>query len=326
MVSAGLNGIGRFGLHLLRAWLDRPDGPLRIVAINDAHYSLEAAVALLRGDAKVSFADCAVDAEAGQLVLRRAGRAPLRLDYSHGPAGRAPWLGRPRWWLECSGAHPTARECRAFLAGATRRVLIAATCWDAEQTLVYGYNEDTLDPAATLLSYGSCTVNAFVPLAAWLHERYGVEEAAVNVIHSVAPHRLAAQRQPERRPCTLEGMAPRLLPWLAAERLWVDYALVPSTGVSLIDFRFRLARPEPLAATLEALGAACRDGALKGLYQVDEADEGAQACAMRPESAILLRPRARMGGATLALPAYFDNENSATRYLDLLLALSARVD
>ena len=73
MVSAGLNGIGRFGLHLLRAWLDRPDGPLRIVAINDAHYSLEAAVALLRGDAKVSFADCAVDAEAGQLVLRRAG-------------------------------------------------------------------------------------------------------------------------------------------------------------------------------------------------------------------------------------------------------------
>ncbi len=69
-----------------------------------------------------------------------------------------------------------------------------------------------------------------------------------------------------------------------------------------------------------------RDGALKGLYQLDQVDEGAQACAMRPESAILLRPRARMGGATLALPAYFDNENSATRYLDLLPALSARVD
>ncbi|TCS37985.1 glyceraldehyde 3-phosphate dehydrogenase [Paucimonas lemoignei] len=324
MISAGLNGLGRFGLHLLRRWLDKPESPVRIVAINDAYRSLDAAVTLLRTDAKVSFADCDVSAEGETMVIARRGQPAVRLAYTHGPAAQAGWRGQTEWWLECSGQHTAAHECREFLTGRTRRVIVSATCVDADQTLVYGYNHDSLDPAAQVISYGSCTVNAFVPLAHWLHRLHGVAEAEVGVIHNVPQHKLAAHPQPERRACTLQYMGPRLLPFLEPERFHVDYVLIPYTGVSLIDFRFRLASPAKEASLLDALEAACRAGELQGLYRLADEDSDPASWAMSPESAILLRPRIRLSGDRLFLPAYFDNENSATRYLDLLEYLALR--
>ncbi|RJG05183.1 hypothetical protein D3870_03360 [Noviherbaspirillum cavernae] len=324
MVSAGLNGLGRFGLHLLRRWLDKPDSPVRIVAINDAYRSLEAAVELLTGDPKVSFADCEVAADGGMLVIARRGQADVRIAYAHGPAAQAGWRGQPEWWLECSGRHPAAHECRQFVQGRTRRVIVSATCRDADQTLVFGYNQDSLDRAAQVVSYGSCTVNAFVPLADWMHRHCGVVDAEVGVIHNVPRHRLADHPHPERRACTLEDMGPRLLPFLAADRFRVDYVLIPYAGVSLIDFRFRLAHPPSESALLDMLAGACGSGELAGLYHMADEDRGPQYWNMSPESAILLRPRARLVGDRLFLPAVFDNENSATRYLDLLEFLSLR--
>ena len=326
MITAGLNGLGRFGLHLLRNWLDRPDSPVRITAINDAYHSLDSALHFIANNGKVGFDDCAIGADAGALLITKAGRAPLRIEYTHGPALQAAWRGRTDWWLECSGLHPTAQQCRRFLTGRTGRVLVSATCWDADQTLVFGFNQAALDPAAAVISYGSCTVNAFVPLAHWLHQRYGVTEAEASVIHNVPPHRLEQQRHPERRGCTLERMGPLLLPFLAPERFWVDYVLIPYTGVSLMDFRFRLANPAQCATDLlDELDAACRCGELKDLYRVALEDDGPQAWALSPESAILLRPRVRLAGDKLSLPAYFDNENSATRYLDLLESMVMRL-
>ncbi|MDB5798234.1 MAG: hypothetical protein JWP36_2136 [Paucimonas sp.] len=326
IVTAGLNGLGRFGLHLLRAWLAHPDSPVQLVAINDAYRSLDAAADFLNNDSKVSFPGYTFDAAAGALQVSRPGAAPLRIAYTHGPAAQANWLGQVDWWLECSGMHPTAAECRRFLRGQTRHVLMSATCWDADQTLVFGYNENAFDAAAGVISYGSCTVNAFVPLADWLHRHYGVAEAGLSVIHNVPAHRLQDHPHPQRRACTLEKMGPRLLPFLAPENLHVDYVLIPYTGVSLIDFRFKLAQPPAQAALLDALDAACASGTLAGLYRLAAEDSGAESFAMSPESAVLLRPRAQLAGDWLFLPAYFDNENSATRYLDLLENLARRRD
>lgn len=325
MVSAGLNGLGRFGLHVLRSWLDRPAPALRLAAINDPHLDLEAALGFIANNGKISFADCRLRAEGGALLIERAGQPPLRIAYSHGPADAAAWRGTTDWWLECSGLYPTAAACRRFLTGRTRRVLISATCWDADQTLVYGYNEAALDPAAGVISYGSCTINAFVPLAAWLQRRYGIEAAGASVIHNVAQHRLAQHPHPERRDCSLERMGPQLLPFLDPQDFRIDYVLIPYTGVSLIDFRFTLNQAAPSTeALLDELDSACRDGALRGLYRVAAVDDGPQSCALSPESAILLRPRTRLAGNKLSLPAYFDNENSATRYVDLLDYVATR--
>jgi glyceraldehyde 3-phosphate dehydrogenase len=121
-------------------------------------------------------------------------------------------------------------------------------------------------------------------------------------------------------------MGPRLLPFLACDKFRVDYVLIPYTGVSLIDFRFSLTHPPSQAALLDALDKACTSGALTGLYRLAHEDSGPQSWAMSSESAILLRSHARLLGDRLFLPAYFDNENSGTRYLDLLESMVRRLD
>lgn len=319
--TAVLHGLGRFGLHWLRAWLDRADSGVRLLAIQDSHHGLDSALRLLREDAKPSFADWSIRAEAGCLCFHKPGRNALQVAYWHGPAQQSPWLGQADWWLECSGAFASGAASRPFLRGRTRRVIVSATCPGADQTLVFGHNDRDFDPAAGILSYGSCTVNAFVPLAAWLHGQYGVTDAGVSVIHNVPAHQLASHAHPQRRTCTLETEGPRMLPFLAPDRLRVDYVLIPYTGVSLIDFRFDLTRAPSEATLLDALAQACAAGPLQGLYALEPHDTEPQSLSLRPESAVLLRPRAGVRRGRLFLPACFDNENSAVRYLDLLESL-----
>ncbi|MFC4346096.1 hypothetical protein [Cupriavidus numazuensis] len=319
--TAVLHGLGRFGLHWLRAWLDRPDCGVQLMAMQDAHHSLTSALRMLQEETKPSFADCAIHAEDDCLCILKPGRAALRIPYWHGPAMASPWLGQADWWLECSGGFSSGVASRPFLRGRTRRVIVSATCPGADQTLVFGHNDKTFDHAAGVLSYGSCTVNAFVPLAAWLHAEYGVVDAEVGVIHNVPAYKLSTHAHPQRRACTLETEGPRLLPFLLPERFRVDYVLIPYTGVSLIDFRFDLARAVDEAPLLDALEHACVAGPLQGLYALDARDAAPPAYAMRAESAVLLRQRARLRGGRLVLPACFDNENSAARYLDLLESL-----
>ena len=43
-----------------------------------------------------------------------------------------------------------------------------------------------------------------------------------------------------RKFCTLEKSAPNLLPFLNENNFVVNYTLVPFSGVSMIDFRFKI--------------------------------------------------------------------------------------
>lgn len=318
-----MNGLGRFGEHALRLWLDCP-GALSINYLNDVAFDVEAVVHRLRHHDKLDFSDANPGVENGCLALTRRDGLRLRIRYTRCAAPEVPWLGEPALWLECSGHHPTAAECRAFLSGRTRQVWVSATCWDADQTLVFGFNHESWLSARGVFSYGSCTVNAFVPLAQWLHTRYGVRAADVHVVHNVPSHKLTADYLPRRHTCTLQGMGPRLLPWLRADRFLVNYTLIPYTGVSLIDFRFELDGQMESSEISQALEAAVRDGALAGLYELRETDDGPDACALSAANAVFMKHAIAVKGDSLYLSGYFDNENSAARYLDILRWVASR--
>ena len=64
-------------------------------------------------------------------------------------------------------------------------VLISATSWDADKTLVFGYNHQEYSPELKIISYGSCTVNAYMPFANWIHDNYQIIDSDVNVIHNI---------------------------------------------------------------------------------------------------------------------------------------------
>lgn len=321
---AGLHGLGRFGQHLLHAWLCSPDQALSIEYLADEALNVDEVCALLQGHDRLDFSAAAPAVDSDCLLLTRASGERVRLPYHHGTPAEAPWLGQPDLWLECSGRYPEASRCRIFAIGNTRQVLVSATSWDADHTLIMGFNHTEWSPQARVVSYGSCTVNAFTPLAQWLHDTYGVLGAHVSVVHNVAPHQLTRYPDPVWRPCTLEGMAPRLLPWLKPENFAVSYALVPYTGGSLIEMLWQLRKPPTQEQARASLRQACQE-TLQGRYSVLSADMGARGVVGTSANAVFHEAGITVQGNRLRLQGSFDNENSAVRYLELACWIAARL-
>lgn len=320
MIPVLLHGLGRFGQHVLHAWLASP-GSFSLEYACDAQLDVGTVCHLLQNHDRLDFTRAEPAVAGNQLLLTRADGVRHSIDFFTGPAPEAPWLGKPTMWLECSGRYTQAAAAAGFCCGATRQVLVSATSPDADQTIVMGLNEADYSAKSRVISYGSCTVNAFVPLADYLHRCFMVREAEVHVIHNVPCHRLVEYPQPVRTSCTLEAMAPNLLPWLPPERFFVCYTMIPYTGPSLVDFRFELGSMPNLEDVRQALY--CPDSSLAPRYRFPVEDCGVGAVAGQPYNAVIPRDGINLVDDCLRLRGYFDNENSAVRYMELV-ELAAR--
>jgi glyceraldehyde 3-phosphate dehydrogenase len=318
MVSAGLNGFGRFGLHLLKYWLDRSkDANFRIQYINDDTLGIDDIHDMVVNDPYVTFNKYKVQVATDRLAILKPDGDKYEILVTHEPYEHVRWLGEPEIIFECSGKNTVASRCRCYLTGETRWVLISATSWDAPLTLIYGFNHEAFDQTREqIFSYGSCTVNGFVPFANELNDLFGIVNADVNVVHNVQSYRLTNTLI--RKFCTLEASAPALLKFLSAENNFkVTYTVVPYTGVSAIDFRFRLASPTNREDILEKLSRSMLSGRLKNLYQFDEVDIGPERYCCTTFSIVFIKENLKLIGDNLYLQGYFDTENSVNRYYDL---------
>lgn len=325
-LKIGMNGFGRFGLHLLRYWLDRNEQtPWEIDWINDDTLTIQDALRILNSDPYVVFNRYKISTEGNNLVILEPNGARHDITFTTTEYTSIPWLGEPDLFFECSGKNTLRERCQIFIQGNTRQVLISATSWDAETTLVYGYNHEEWNEDLKYISYGSCTVNAFVPFGQWMEEKFGVSDADVNVVHNVADHK----RQGEtliRKFCTLEKMAPQLLNWLDSDNFTVNYTVVPYSGVSALDFRFRCRNMPSLDEFVEAFNDATRSGGELGqLYAMDVADIGPEVYNCTTYSTVLIRNNTRIKGDNIFLHGYFDTENSVNRYYDLASYIARRI-
>ena len=64
---------------------------------------------------------------------------------------------------------------------------------------------------------------------------------------------------------------------------------------------------------------------LKNLYRFEENDIGCEPHKFTPYSAVIIKNSLEYFGNNLYFKAYFDNENSATRYFDLVSFLSEKI-
>ena len=256
-------------------------------------------------------------------IADQAHREHQRLYSRESDLDAIPWTGKPDFFFECSGRSTVAHDYWPLIRGRTRQVLISATSLDANQTLVYGFNHETWVPRSRVISYRSCTVNCYVPPAAWMHRRYGIVDSDVNVVHNTPRHR--RKHALIRCPCTLEQSGPKLLPFLQPDHFTVNYTIVPYSGVSTLDFRFQIARPISLGEFIRDLVRATTDGELAGLYQVDPVDGGPESYVCTEYNAIFIENQIRVRGNNIYLSAYFDNENSASRFYDLASYLSTKL-
>ncbi len=330
-VVCGVNGFGRFGLHFLNYYLESIEkSSFDLEYINDDILDINQALDIIVHDPYVQiYKNFQVKIEDDFLVFNDI----HKVKYTNNRTDEISWLGSPDIFLECTGKFTDAELAKKFKTGNTKKVLISATSLNADKTLVYGFNHLEYTQDDDVISYGSCTVNAYVPLTAYLDKIFKVTASDVNVIHNIPEYQLKdgfiqTPGLPSvpllRKSCTLSNVAPRLLDCVEDDNFNVNYTLIPYTGVSIIDFRYNL-NEVPGSDVWDKIEKSCKTGELKGLYAIQDDDNGPMEHQNTQFSSIIIKKNSYVRGNDLYLNAYFDNENSVNRYFDLTNFISSKI-
>ena len=177
-VKVAINGFGRIGRNILRAVVESGRTDLEIVAINDLG-STEVNAHLLEFDSiHGRFADD-IKTTKNSIII---GEMEIEVTAIKQPA-ELPWK-HIDIAMECTGIFTDREKAEAHLNNGSSRVLISAPAKNADKTIVYGVNHETLTKNDLIVSNASCTTNCLAPIAKVLHEIVGIKRGFMTTIHS----------------------------------------------------------------------------------------------------------------------------------------------
>ncbi|MEP6342910.1 MAG: type I glyceraldehyde-3-phosphate dehydrogenase [Maricaulaceae bacterium] len=272
-----INGFGRIGRNILRALYESGRKDLEIVAINDLAPTANLAH-LLKYDSvhgrfpgKITHTENSIDIGNGPIQVT----AIRNLDEQDWSDNKVDIV------LECTGIFTAREKAAAHLKAGAKRVLISAPGANADKTIVYGVNHDTLTKDDVIVSNASCTTNALAPVVKVLHDNFGIETGFMTTIHAYTgdqPTLDGVHKNLNRGRAAAMSMIPTstgaakaiglVLPELAG-KLDGKAIRVPTPNVSVVDLVVNLKKD----ADVESINAAFKSAEaneLKGVFQTIE--------------------------------------------------------
>ena len=262
-LKIAINGMGRIGRCSLAAIVESGRKDIEVVAIN-APGPLETHAHLLKYDSVHGKFPADIKIIDGKLF---AGQGLIDVQSSYNPS-ELDW-NNIDVVMECSGKFNSKDASSVHLAQGAKRVLISAPAKNADKTIVFGVNEDTLGADDLVVSNASCTTNCLAPLAKVLNDAVGIEQGIMTTIHSYTGDQPTLDRRHKdlyRARAGAMSMIPTttgaakavglVLPELEG-RLHGSAIRVPTPNVSCVDLTFTATRP----TSLEAINAAMKDAA-----------------------------------------------------------------
>jgi glyceraldehyde 3-phosphate dehydrogenase len=179
-LRVAINGFGRIGRNVLRAIAESGRKDIEVVGINDLG-PVETNAHLLRFDSVHGRFPGTVTVDGDTLSV---GNGKIKVSAERDPA-KLPWkaLGVDIA-LECTGIFAAKDKASAHLTAGAKRVLVSAPADNADATIVYGVNHDTLTKDHLVVSNGSCTTNCLAPVAKVLNDTVGIETGFMTTIHA----------------------------------------------------------------------------------------------------------------------------------------------
>jgi len=177
-VKIAINGFGRIGRNILRAVIESGREDLEIIAINDLG-STEVNAHLLEFDSIHGKFSKNVKTTKNSIII---GDMDIEVTAIKQPAD-LPWTNIDIA-MECTGIFADREKAATHLQNGSSRVLISAPAKNADKTIVYGVNHETLTKNDLIVSNASCTTNCLVPIVKVLHEKIGIKRGFMTTIHS----------------------------------------------------------------------------------------------------------------------------------------------
>lgn len=327
-VKVAINGFGRIGRNVLRAIIESGRTDIEVVAINDLG-PVETNAHLLRYDsvhgrfpAPVSTTESTID----------VGRGPIEVTAIRNPAD-LPWA-HVDIVLECTGIFTSKEACQAHLDNGSSRVLISAPGKDADKTIVYGVNHQTLSADDIIVSNASCTTNCLAPVAYVLNNAIGLKRGFMTTIHSYTgdqPTLDTMHKDLYRARAAAMSMIPTstgaakavglVLPELNGKLDGVAIR-VPTPNVSVVDLTFEAER-DTTADEINAAIHAAAAGELNGILGVTDAKLVSMDFNHDPHSSIFATDQTKvMDGNMCRVLSWYDNEwGFSNRMADTAVAM-----
>ncbi|BAP36747.1 type I glyceraldehyde-3-phosphate dehydrogenase [Acinetobacter guillouiae] len=191
MQRVAINGFGRIGRNVLRAWFENPKNfHFEIVAINDIA-DVETLVHLFKYDTTHGRFDGAVNIvqEHGQLYMSidaRQIKQKVQILRQANPE-LLPWKDlNIDVVLECTGLFRSRAAATQHITAGAKRVIIGAAPFDTvDAAIVYGVNHHDVKAGDQIISGVSCTTQALVPLVKIIDDAFGIDSALMTEIHAV---------------------------------------------------------------------------------------------------------------------------------------------
>ena len=313
-LKVAINGFGRIGRSTLSAIIESGRTDIEVVALN-ATGPVESAAHLLKYDSVHGRFAGEVSIENGALNV---GNGPLRMFSTYDPA-QLDWEGIDVV-LECSGKFNSKEACQVHLERGAKRVLISAPGKNADKTVVYGVNHDTLTADDLIVSNASCTTNCLAPVAKVLNDAIGIEKGIMTTIHAYTGDQPTLDRR-HKDLYRARAAAMSLIPTSTGAAAAVGLVLpelkgrldgsairVPTPNVSAVDLTFMT----PKETTVEEVNAAMEaaaNGSMKGILEyADEPLVSVDFNHSTYSSNFAPAQTKVMGGNMVRILSWYDNE------------------
>jgi glyceraldehyde 3-phosphate dehydrogenase len=319
-----INGMGRIGRLLFRKLVNHPG--IELVAVNDI-MSTDNLAYLLKYDSVYGTFDKEI--VQGEKSFSVNGKKIAALTEDH--PSKLPWKElNVEVVLECSGKFTSKIAAEEHLKAGARKVLLSTTGSEDIPLMIYGFNQNGLAAASTIISPGGCMTNCSVHIL-YILQSIGIRSAQLNILHSYtsrqelvdAPHKhfrrgRAAAESIIPVEIDLHHSIERLMPGLR-NKIATLSTRVPVANGAMADFTVQLS-DEVSVQQVNTLFKKAAASEYKGILEYTEDPLVSLDIKGNTHSCIIDGTLTSVVGNHLKLIAWFDNEYGFTsRMVDWLL-------
>ena len=179
-IKIGINGLGRIGRMLIRAIIESNNKNIEINHINNRSGS-EVSSSLIKYDSIHGKFNADVEFDNNHLIINKK-----KISYTQETnIENIKWKKHNvDYVFECTGKFNSKDKLLSHLKNGAKKVIVSAPCKNADKTIVYGVNQNTLSLKDQIVSAASCTTNCLAPVANILHENFEIEKGFMTTIHA----------------------------------------------------------------------------------------------------------------------------------------------
>ena len=245
-VKIGINGLGRIGRMVIRSILENKNKNIEIKHINNRSNS-EISSSLLKYDSIHGKFNADIKHTENTITINNK-----KISFSQKTN-----IEDIKWKkygvdvvFECTGKFNSKDKLLPHLKNGAKKIIVSAPCKNADKTVVFGVNENTIKNEDQIISAASCTTNCLAPVVNVLNNDYEIEKGFMTTIHAfTSDQRILdnSHKDPRRARSASQSIVPtstgasralaEIIPSLKGKLEGIAMR-VPTPNVSLIELVF----------------------------------------------------------------------------------------